>query len=637
MGKEKEHRRHAHHPTATGEQDKEPQGQASSIKETWHPSAESRPDDPTQSEKRVIARQASHVSRSEKHKDIQDLERRMAQAALEETPGADNGEGLEKPEDFVGELAEKEMKHAKKIPYYLAEDDANKQAEAARERVDEAEACMTEIQAHIKDRSGGLHERMGQLAAEERRLLGAAAAALEATEKELAAAKQQRMHMEEERDTANDRESAYVYETEQIAKQVDNEYESALRAQELKVVERLSEEHSKKKQPSRQEVEREIRQEHDMLTGEKDALEAARKQVERAKMEQVYLAEELTRKLDRADYAIKEAEQKLERMRAEFERQLAAVRSEAAAARRDLERLRKDAERQEKSAHANLSSSKSHSDRRQAKPKGGQAKGAGSKSGGGAGSPAGGAYRTGKKAEGGSKGEQAKQDKPQIDEDELKFQEAVHFSEPTADPVVTGLDILDEDDRTPGLDPDKMGGQTAGAKSMEASVRAKEAQEQMAQEAEEAYKLRERTKPTAKGHGKHFATSTELDPGQVKKAAKQTAAESLEAAKEKAQKAKEVAQDPERAKQAAHETARQTAQKTKEAKETVKAKAQETAPGLTLASTNAPCVTSKAREVAHKANEAVEVSAQTVEDSLRGAAGAAKSAVDSILGRRPEE
>ncbi len=112
----------------------------------------------------------------------------------------------------------------------------SKQAEAARERVDEAEARMTEIQARIKDLSGGLHERMGQLAAEERRLLGEAAAALEATEKELAAAKQQRMHMEEERDTANDKESAYVYETEQIAKQVDNEYESALRAQELKVM-----------------------------------------------------------------------------------------------------------------------------------------------------------------------------------------------------------------------------------------------------------------------------------------------------------------------------------------------------------------------------------------------------------------
>lgn len=102
--------------------------------------------------------------------------------------------------------------------------------------MDEAERRMTEIQAHIKDRSGGLHERMGQLAAEERRLLGEAAAALEATEKELAAAKKQRMHMEEERDTANDKESAYVYETEQIAKQVDNEYESALRAQELKVM-----------------------------------------------------------------------------------------------------------------------------------------------------------------------------------------------------------------------------------------------------------------------------------------------------------------------------------------------------------------------------------------------------------------
>ena len=51
------------------------------------------------------------------------------------------------------------------------------------------------------------------------------------------------------------------------------------------------------------------------------------------------------------------------------------------------------------------------------------------------------------------------QDK-QIDEDELRFQEAVHFSEPTAEPlVVEGIDILDEDDRTPGLDPDRMGAQ----------------------------------------------------------------------------------------------------------------------------------------------------------------------------------
>jgi hypothetical protein len=47
----------------------------------------------------------------------------------------------------------------------------------------------------------------------------------------------------------------------------------------------------------------------------------------------------------------------------------------------------------------------------------------------------------------------------QIDEDELRFLEAVHFSPPTADPVVTGLDILDEDDRTPGLDPDRIGAQ----------------------------------------------------------------------------------------------------------------------------------------------------------------------------------
>ncbi len=38
-------------------------------------------------------------------------------------------------------------------------------------------------------------------------------------------------------------------------------------------------------------------------------------------------------------------------------------------------------------------------------------------------------------------------------------------------------------------------------------MRAKEAQEQMAQEAEEAYKLRERTKPTVKGRVASLAFS----------------------------------------------------------------------------------------------------------------------------------
>lgn len=55
--------------------------------------------------------------------------------------------------------------------------------------------------------------------------------------------------------------------------------------------------------------------------------------------------------------------------------------------------------------------------------------------------------------------------------------------------------------------------------------------------------------------------------------------ESLETAKEKAQKAKEVMQDPERAKEAAQEAARKASQKTMEAKEKVKAEAEETAPG----------------------------------------------------------
>ena len=55
--------------------------------------------------------------------------------------------------------------------------------------------------------------------------------------------------------------------------------------------------------------------------------------------------------------------------------------------------------------------------------------------------------------------------------------------------------------------------------------------------------------------------------------------ESLETAKEKAQKAKEVMQDPERAKEAAQEAARKASQNTMEAKEKVKAEAEETAPG----------------------------------------------------------
>lgn len=77
----------------------------------------------------------------------------------------------------------------------------------------------------------------------------------------------------------------------------------------------------------------------------------------------------MTRKLNRADYAIKEAEEKLARIRTELERQQAAVRAEAAAARRELERLRTDAERLEKSTQAELAAAKSDRDRMQTETK----------------------------------------------------------------------------------------------------------------------------------------------------------------------------------------------------------------------------------------------------------------------------
>ena len=48
-------------------------------------------------------------------------------------------------------------------------------------------------------------------------------------------------------------------------------------------------------------------------------------------------------------------------------------------------------------------------------------------------------------------------------------------------------------------------------------------------------------------------------------------------------------------------------------------------------------VTGKAKAVVQKADDAVEVSAQKVEGTLRTAAGAAKCAVDTLMGRRSEE
>ncbi|BDA44331.1 hypothetical protein COCOBI_05-5150 [Coccomyxa sp. Obi] len=670
MVKEVKHSKEVHQRTGTTKHGNDPHKQSSRDEEVEDKETAEGVGHP---EKRVIARQDSHLTKSEKHKDIQDLERRMAQAAIGETEVPEKAEGYTAEERFAAEepsaaaleLATHEVEHAKEILRYLAED-GSKSAEGARQRVDQAEKRIAEIRGRSRERAGSIEDKMSRLATEEKKLHGEAAKALEAAEKELAAARRERERLEEERGDAIDRESAHVYETEQLAKQVDNEYESALRAQELKVVDRMAEEQAKKKQVNHEQVQQAIKQEHETLIAEKDALEKARKQVEQAKMEQVYLAEELTRKLDRTDYAIKEAEGKLERIRREYESQLAAVHAELAATRRELEHLRAEAERLEKTAEAcippssieDLAAAKRDSDRlhkereqaldaesarvyaaemrvRQLREK---MQGKGTKSGSGTG---GAAHKEGKGKD------------PQPSEKH------------SPGPVASGLDILDEDDRRPGCDPDKLreevepvvvkeawplpdcdispaevpevhlypcreqgpGGQTAGAKSMEASVKAKEVQEQMAQEAEAAAKLREM--PQRTGHGKHGEAmmSTQKDPVGVKQAAKKTAEKTTETAKEKAHKAKEYAEDPERAKAAAHETAQQAAHKTKHAKEEIKQKSEETAPG----------VTGKAKAVAKKADNAVEVSAQKVEGTLRTAAGAAKSAVDTLMGRRSEE
>lgn len=55
----------------------------------------------------------------------------------------------------------------------------------------------------------------------------------------------------------------------------------------VQVVDRIAEEHAKKKQVSHQQVQQAIKQEHETLVVERYALEEARKKVEHAKMEQV--------------------------------------------------------------------------------------------------------------------------------------------------------------------------------------------------------------------------------------------------------------------------------------------------------------------------------------------------------------
>lgn len=72
-----------------------------------------------------------------------------------------------------------------------------------------------------------------------------------------------------------DSQAAHVYDMEQHVKQIEQEYESAVRAQELKVIDKLSEERAKGQSHSREDIEKALQEEHSILLDEKDALENA--------------------------------------------------------------------------------------------------------------------------------------------------------------------------------------------------------------------------------------------------------------------------------------------------------------------------------------------------------------------------
>ena len=76
MVKEVKHSKEAHQRSGTTKDGNTPHKDSLGDKEVENKEAAG---DVGQAEKRVIARQDSHLTKSEKHRDIQDLERRMAQ------------------------------------------------------------------------------------------------------------------------------------------------------------------------------------------------------------------------------------------------------------------------------------------------------------------------------------------------------------------------------------------------------------------------------------------------------------------------------------------------------------------------------------------------------------------------------
>lgn len=112
---------------------------------------------------------------------------------------------------------------------------ACRKAEEAQQRVEEADSILRGVQHCSAAEEGNLKDRLSQLAIEEHWLHGEASKAVQGAQAELAAARREKQRLEDEREEAVDKESAHVFESEQLAKQADLEYESALRAQEMKV------------------------------------------------------------------------------------------------------------------------------------------------------------------------------------------------------------------------------------------------------------------------------------------------------------------------------------------------------------------------------------------------------------------
>lgn len=214
----------------------------------WHAGQQEESQD-----RQLQKRHEGHVQRIEKHRDIQELQERMAKAGIDDRTAEGQGE-KESVDDAAAKehsldrarkeelyLLRKDVEHAKMVLLYLAED-KSREIDAVEQKIEEAQARLEQIRNEQGQKQQSLEQRIAQVKQDKNDLSEEVQWSIQNAHKELQRSMTDKARLEEERGTAMDAESAHVFEMEQHVKQMEQGYESAVRAQELKVIDKLSEE-----------------------------------------------------------------------------------------------------------------------------------------------------------------------------------------------------------------------------------------------------------------------------------------------------------------------------------------------------------------------------------------------------------